>query len=332
MATTKTKEETSLLATAGKLTDAVQSKISQMLTEKRLDLPADYSANNALKAMQLAILDCKDRNKQSALSVCTGDSVIQCMLSMVVQGLNPDKKQCYPIVYGNKLTLMRSYFGDIAVAKRVDPEIADIVAQVVYKSEKDGFKMEFLGSGKALVTHHIPDIFGSRTIDDVVGAYCTVSYKDGTAWSEFRTFEQIKDAWKHSQVSPVNADGSIKKDSTHYREYEDMCRRTVVKRACKQIINSSSDSSIVAQFARETERDMEKAEAEERIDMNLSSGETVDIEFEVVGTTPSDATLPETDETAQVTEETTTTEPASEEPQTQESNASEQVELGANPF
>ena len=323
MAQTVKREETSLLTTAGKLTDAVQNKIALMLDEKRLDLPADYSASNALKAMQLLIVDCKDRNKNDALTVCTKDSIIQCMLSMVVQGLNPDKKQCYPIVFGNKLTLMRSYFGDIAVAKRVDPEIADIVAQVVYKSEKDNFEIKLQGNGKMLVTKHVPDVFGSRTINDVVGAYCTVSYKDGTGWSEFRTFDQIKEAWKHSQVSPVNADGSIKETTTHFKEYEDMCRRTVVKRACKQIINSSSDSSIVAQFAKQTEREMEKAEAEERIDMNLSNGDTVDVELEVVDTTPNDAPLHEADS------EGNTTPPAEE--TTEDVNADGQLQLD-NPF
>lgn len=288
--------ETSLMATAGSLTATVENKVAEMLNDKRLDLPADYSYANALKAAQLSIMECQDRNHNPALSVCTKESVIQSMLSMVVQGLNVDKKQAYFIVYGKKLTLMRSYFGDVAVAKRVDPNIEDIVAQVVYKGEKDGFKMEIMSNGKFLVTQHVPDVFGSRTRDDIVGAYCTVTYKDGTAWSEFRTMEQIKDAWRHSQRNPIDDKGNIKEGTTHYTETEDMCRRTVVKRACKQIINASSDSNLVAQFARETERDMEKAEAEERIDSNLAQGEVVDIpdfpepeEVEVVATYPAES-------------------------------------------
>lgn len=291
--------ETSLMAVAGSLTANVEGKVSEMLKDKRLDLPADYSYANALKSAQLAIMEVKDRNQRPALQVCTKESVIQSMLSMVVQGLNPDKKQAYFICYGTKLTLMRSYFGDIAVAKRVDPNVEDIVAQVVYKGEKDNFRIEVLPNGKMLVTQHIPDVFGSRTRNDIIGAYATVTYKDGTAWSEFRTMEQIKEAWKHSQRNPINDKGEIKEGTTHYTETEDMCRRTVVKRACKQIINASSDSNLVAQFARETEREMEKAEAEERIDSNLSQGDVVDIpdfpdaeEVEVVATYPSDEAKP----------------------------------------
>ena len=282
-------ENTSLMAVAGKLTANVETKIGDMLKEKRLDLPEDYSASNALKAAQLAIMEVQDKDHRPALSVCTPESVIQSMLSMVVQGLNPDKKQCYFICYGKKLTLMRSYFGAMAVAKRVDPNIEDIVAQVVYKSEKDGFKMEIQPNGKFLVTQHVPDIFGSRTRDDIVGAYATVTYKDGTAWSEFRNFQQIKDAWTHSQRKVIDEKGNIKEGTVHYTETEDMCRRTIINRVCKVIINASSDSSIVAQYAKQTTADMEKAEAEERIDTNLSTGELVDIidepeEIEVVST------------------------------------------------
>lgn len=284
---------TSLMAVAGGLTATVENKVSEMLKDGRLDLPVDYSANNALKAMQLAVIECVDRNKRPALEVCTKESVIQTMLSMVVQGLNPDKKQCYPIVYGNKLTLFRSYFGAMAVAKRVDPNIEDIVAQVVYKSEKDGFEIETQSNGKMLVTKHKPDVFGSRTRDDIIGAYCTVTYKDGTAWSEFRNFAQIKDAWKHSARNPIDDKGEIKEGTTHYTETEDMCRRTIINRVCKIIINSSSDENLVAQFARETQRDMDKAEAEERIEANLSQGEMVDIpaepeEVEVVNSYPNE--------------------------------------------
>lgn len=284
-------ENTSLMAIAGNITSTVENKVAEMLKDGRLDLPADYSANNALKAAQLAIMEVQDRNKKPALEVCTKESVIQTLLSMVVQGLNPDKKQAYFICYANKLTLMRSYFGDVAVAKRVDENVEDIVAQVVYKSEKDNFKIEVQSNGKFLVTQHIPDVFGSRTRNDIIGAYATVTYKDGTAWSEFRTMEQIKDAWKHSQRSPIDDKGEIKEGTTHYTETEDMCRRTVIKRACKQIINASSDSNLVAQFARETQREMDKAEAEMEINDNLSQGEVIDAieEVEVVEPAPTEA-------------------------------------------
>ena len=293
-------KNTSLMAIAGSITANVETKVAEMLRENRLDLPADYSANNALKAMQLAIIECQDRNKRPALEVCTKESIIQTMLSMVVQGLNPEKKQCYPIVYGTKLALFRSYFGAVAVAKRVDPNIEDIVGQVVYRSEKDNFKVEYLANGKMLVLQHIPDIFGKRTRDEIVGAYATVSYKDGTAWSEFRTIDEIKDAWRHSIKNPIDEKGNIKEGTTHYTETADMCRRTVINRVCKYIINNSSDASIVAQYAKQTQRDMDIASAQESIDENIASGEVIDVEIpddQTVQTTPE---MPQAENTEQI--------------------------------
>ena len=271
-------QKEALMVVANNLVTQVENKVNDMINTNRIDLPADYSVGNALKSMQLAIVQTENKDHRPALEVCTKESVIQCMLSMVVQGLNPDKKQCYPIVYGNKLTLFRSYFGAMAVAYRVDPNIESIVAQVVYKSEKDNFKMITQPNGRYLVTQHVPDIFGSRKIEDIVGAYATVLYKDGTGWSDFRNFDQIKEAWKHSQVKPIDEKGNIKETTTHYKEYEDMCRRTLINRVCKVIINASSDASIIAQFAKQTQRDMDRAEAEDRIDSNLAAGDFVDIE------------------------------------------------------
>lgn len=36
-----------------------------------------------------------DKNRKPALTVCTKDSIANSLLDMVVQALNPVKKQCY---------------------------------------------------------------------------------------------------------------------------------------------------------------------------------------------------------------------------------------------
>lgn len=267
------KQETSLMAYAGQLTASVEQKVAGMIADGRLDLPADYSANNSLKAAQLAIMECVDRNKRPALEVCTKESVIQAMLSMVVQGLNVDKKQAYFIVYGDKLTLFRSYFGAQAVAKRVDPSIAEINASVVYKNDTIKTHKE---NGKLVIDSHEQDIMHMDK-KDIIGAYATIVYKDGTSESEFRNFEQIKEAWKHSARNPIDDKGNIKAGTTHASETEDMCLRTVINRVCKRVINTSSDSNLVAQFARETDRDMDMAAAEQDIAVNANTGEIIDI-------------------------------------------------------
>jgi recombination protein RecT len=91
---------------------------------------------------------------------------------MVVQGLNPDKKQCYFIVYGNKLQMQRSYFGSMAVAKAVNPEIEDIYADVIY----EGDEFEYCKvRGRNVVVKHIQTIENVKK-DKIKAAYCSVFF------------------------------------------------------------------------------------------------------------------------------------------------------------
>jgi recombination protein RecT len=99
--------------------DIVAAKVKQFQENGELHFPANYSPENAMKSAWLILQTIKDRNQKPALEVCTRDSVANALLDMVVQGLNPAKKQCYFIVYGNQLVCQRSYFGTMAVTKRV---------------------------------------------------------------------------------------------------------------------------------------------------------------------------------------------------------------------
>lgn len=69
---------------------------------------------------------------------------------MVIQGLSPAKKQCYFIKYGNKVQLMRSYFGTMAVLDRVTGG-ADITPVVVRKG--DDFQVGMDGPNMVVTKH-----------------------------------------------------------------------------------------------------------------------------------------------------------------------------------
>jgi len=102
---------------------AVQTRVSDLQKSKSIKFPPNYSPDNSLISAGLMIQGVKDRNGKSALEVCTKESITGALVNMVVQGLSVAKNQGYFIVYGNKLTFMRSYFGTIAAAKRVCPDI-----------------------------------------------------------------------------------------------------------------------------------------------------------------------------------------------------------------
>ncbi len=72
-----------------------------------------------MKSAWLILQAAVDKDKKPVLEVCSKNSIANALLDMVVQGLNPAKKQCYFIAYGNGLACQRSYFGTMAVTKQV---------------------------------------------------------------------------------------------------------------------------------------------------------------------------------------------------------------------
>src|SRR5690606_31984762 len=131
--------------------DVVARRINELMRSRELHLPADYSVQNALKSAWLILQEVKDKDGRPALQVCTRDSIANALLDMAVQGLNPAKRQCYFIAYGQTLVCQRSYFGDMALVKRILPR-AEIWFNVVY--EGDEFEYEFDRGRKRIVKHH----------------------------------------------------------------------------------------------------------------------------------------------------------------------------------
>lgn len=276
---------------------AVSAKVQELQMQGKLQLPKNYSAQNALKSAYLILEQTKDRNDKPVLQVCTRTSIIEAMLSMVVQGLNPDKKQCYFIPYGDRLTLSRSYFGSMATAKAVNPDIKDIVAEVIYLG--DTFKTE-KRQGRTIVLEHVQE-FQNMDRDKIIGAYATVIYKDGTTESTVMPMYQIEQAWKQSQTRPIDDKGQLKQTSTHYKFKEEMCKKTVINRACKHIINTSDDGNIMADFYNRTDDIASEASAEAEA-AEIANKEMVEVEYDVKIAEPTATINMDTGEIVQETE------------------------------
>ena len=283
--------------------DVVTSRIKEFQNKGELFFPTNYIPENALKSAWLLIQETQDKDKKCALDICSQASIANSLLSMAVQGLNPDKKQCYFIVYGNKLVMQRSYFGSMSVARAVNQNIEEIYAMIVFQG--DEFEYQII-RGKKVVTKHTQKLENVKK-DEIIAAYCTVIYKDGKEESTIMTLNEIKQAWKMSKMYPIDANGNIKKDSTHDKFMADMCAKTVINKACKPIINASDDSNIVARFAKLTDTDAVEAEVEQEIIENANT-EIIDIDTETGEVTfPSNETVLEinTDSKVEVKEQVT---------------------------
>lgn len=263
-----------LMAVKKETADAVLTRVQSFQKNGELDLPPNYSAANALKSAWLMLQDVKDKNDKPALDVCTRHTVANALLDMVVQGLNPAKKQCYFIVYGNKLVMQRSYFGAKAVCMRVDKTLDDIFAEVVYQGDELEYSID---RGRRVIEQHRQKL---ENIDDdkIVAAYAVAIDKQGNVKrSELMTMDQLKAAWKQSKMYPIDDKGNIKASSTHGKFTAEMAKKTVTNRLSKHIINVSSDSDLLIQSVRRTDEEAAEAEAQAEVEDYANSGEVIDI-------------------------------------------------------
>lgn len=207
------------------IADSTLARVQQMQENNELQLPKDYSAANALKSAWLILADKPD------LLQCDKTSIAYALLNMVTQGLNPAKRQCSFIKYGNKLVMQREYQGSIALAKRHG--LKSVIANAIFKGDEFGFEVDG-DTGRKKIVLHVPsfDSMGS----DVIGAYAIVTMDDGSKNVEVMNMKQIQAAWQM---------GATKGQSPAHKNFPDqMACKTVIGRALKMIINSSDDSAL----------------------------------------------------------------------------------------
>lgn len=218
-------------------TDVVLNTINDNTASGQLVLPKDYVVGNALKSAYLTLQSTKDKNYKNAMEVCTQKSIANALLDMVVMGLNPAKKQCYFIVRGSELTMMPSYFGNQMALKRL-PSIKDVYANVIY--DGDTIEIENINGKDVLKKHETS--FLNRD-NDIIGAYGVVEKIDGEKVYTFMTKKEIDACWSKSSS----------KDHTVHKEFPaEMAKRTVINRACKNYVNTSSDADMLIQAINRT--------------------------------------------------------------------------------
>lgn len=286
MATNNTKE---VAVIQKNISDQVLAKIKNF-EQVGLQLPANYAIDNAMKAAWLVLQDTEDRNHNKALDVCTKESIANSLLDMVLQGLSVAKKQGYFIVYGNKLNFQRSYFGTVSVALRSGKIKEEPVANIIYEGDDFVYTIDPATGRKKIVKHDqkIENIDNNK----IKAAYCIIQRSNGESDLEIMTLKQIHDAWNQ---------GATKGKSPAHQNFSDqMCKKTVINRACKMIINSSDDAWLY-----EGKTDEFDATPTEERDAEISGTQQKRFveEAEAVEISPSGASNTPTGTTAQAKEE-----------------------------
>jgi len=236
------------------ITEVVLSRFNQVKSVGGVDVPKDFSPENALKSAWFKLQTVQDKDKKPALSICSQTSIANSLYEMVTSGLNPMKNQCYFVVYGKELTLMKSYQGNIALAKRYSG-VKSVIAREIY--EKDIFTTKINTDGREILIEHQQPF--ANTDNDIIGGYCVIIDSEGVEHLTKMTSKKIKASWSM---------GKAKGNSKFHTDFDDEAvKRTLINRACKPYINSSNDENVINQDA--------KNQIEEKEIISIETTETI---------------------------------------------------------
>lgn len=158
---------------------------------------------------------------------CTIESLFGSVVSCAQLGLEPNTPQghVYLIPFENRkkqqteVQVIIGYKGLIDLARR-SGEIVSISSRVVYSNDK--FSL-LLGTDDQI--EHVPEILKERGA--VVGFYAVAKLKDGGVQFEFMSKREVDDVMKSTQSR-----GNYGPWKDHY---EEMGRKTVIRRLCKYL-------------------------------------------------------------------------------------------------
>jgi recombination protein RecT len=204
------------------------SNLTDLANNGQLYIPENYSVGNALKSAMSKILTSEQSGK---LLACTVESKTQALTEYVVQGLDASKNQAYFIPYGDKMQMMRSYFGDVAVTKSTGL-VQDVYAIVIY--EGDEIVIGFDDYGRETLVNHVTK-FENRD-NPIKGAYAVAVGINGYKAYCFMTMKEIQASWSMSK-----APADKNKFQTNFQQ--EAAKRTVIRRLVKMIFNSSENTT-----------------------------------------------------------------------------------------
>ena len=224
------------------ITTQVLQKVQAFEKSGELRIPKDYSPENALKGAMLVLNELKTKDGSPALQYCSKTSIAQALLKMVVEGLSVLKKQGYFIAYDKELTWIRSYQGSIALAKRV-AEVKEVNAVVVYQNDLFEYGID-VKTGRQEIYKHDQKL-ANISNDKIIASYAIVIYKDGSTDATVMSMDEIRTAWNQ---------GAPKGNSPAHKNFtQEMAKKTVINRACKTPINSSTDVILVGGYDEEND-------------------------------------------------------------------------------
>lgn len=153
------------------------------------------------------------------------DDFVNALKNVVLTGmtLNPTLKLAYLVPYKGRVQMQSSYMGKKSFAINTGL-VLDINSFMVYKGET--FEIE---QGTNAFIRHKPNPWGSKKKEDILGGYYVIKYPNGTKQFDTMGIEEIEGI---RMRSPSVGKG---KPSPWDSDYSEMCKKTLINRAYKQI-------------------------------------------------------------------------------------------------
>lgn len=157
---------------------------------------------------------------------CTQQSIMISVLRAAQMGLEPDGIMGYLVPYGNAVQFIPSYRGLVQLARQ-SGEIATVTARAVYEGDEFSFS---LGTDEKI--HHRPRLDGEAPHEDSdKPPRLTHVY----AIAKFRTGEVQFDVLDRYGVDKVRARSKAAGSGPWVTDYEEMAKKTIVRRLMKML-------------------------------------------------------------------------------------------------
>lgn len=270
---------------------------AEQIKENRTEILKVLKSDDLVRRLSVLMPDIKDEEvkryrlmieneirRQPKIMECTPGSFFNCLLQIVQLGLSPlqHNQHAYFIPYENKkdgTTICQLQMGwrGLVYLARCNPDITNIWSTVIYKD--DDFTI-FQGTNPR-IEHHAQ--ITNRNDKDIIGVYACVSYKNGVTSFEFMNREQCEMIKARSQAAKFGS-------SPWATDFGEMCRKTVIKRLCKQLpynekLNQALDSDNEEERVINPEADHKISSIDrlkERLAVNKATGEIVQNPIELI--------------------------------------------------
>jgi recombination protein RecT len=196
----------------------VKCMIVKLIETRRSALPKSFNEARFLQNSLVVLQDTPNIEKYRPLDIA------RALLKGAFLGLDFFQKDCYLIPFGGILKFQIGFNGTRKLAFKygVRP-LRELYAKIV--REGDEFK-EFITEGKQQFIFK-PEPFSDK---DIIGAFAVAIFKDGSILIDSMSIKEIK--------STRDVFSNSKHSKAWVQSQGEMCKKTIIKRICKQIVIS----------------------------------------------------------------------------------------------